>query len=191
MPSTLDDDNGRSIQVYGDADGVMTSMGVDSFKNTINIGSVHFNLHEGKAFIVSRDSGSIADAATSDMLIQVGSTALRFTTGAGTTGSFRADIYEGTTFSAAGTALVAYNKLRSSSNTTNATFTHTPTITDLGTTVWCSLISGGKKVGGDAELPEIDQFILTANTDYLYRLTNISGVAARAIFNVSYYEPGL
>ena len=191
MGKTLSEGSSRAVQNYGDNDGTMTAMGADSYKNAIHIGSVHHELHDGRAFIVSRDSGSIADGATSDILIQVGTTELHFTTGAGTTGSFSADLYEGTTFSAAGTALVSYNKLRSSATTTNATFTHTPTTTALGTSVWCSLISGGKKVGGDSELPEIDQFVLTASTNYLYRLTNISGVAAQAISNVSYYEPDL
>ena len=155
------------------------------------IGSVHDHIHQGRGFVSSRDSGNIADAATDEILVQVGSTEMHMTVSIGTTGAFLLEIFEGPTVSSAGTSLNADNKNRTSSKTSNATLTHTPTTSADGDLHETLLAPGGKHVGGAEGMGENDQNVFAPNTDYLIRAANISGGQARAVVRLSWYETTL
>jgi hypothetical protein len=104
----------------------------------------------------------------------------------------RAELYEDTTFSVAGTPVVPRNRNRFSSNVSDATVTHGPTITLVGTTLFVGFIpagSGNKPPAGD--LSSFEEWILLPNTVYLLRLVNnLENSATPATVSVNFYEPG-
>jgi len=169
----------------------MTRKQFDSWTHHVTITSPHDELHRGNGFSLFHDSGSIANNATSEILINVGSTGLHVQLIADVTDTFLSETFEGTTVSSNGTAKTVFNKNRYSSKTTNASVFHTPTITADGTQIGCELVGAGKKQGGSSEMTRGDQWIFKSNTTYLVRYTNISGQSNRAVINIEWYEPNL
>jgi len=163
----------------------------DSETHHVTVSSPHDELHRGNGFSIFHDSGSIANNATLEILINTGSTGLHVQMVGDVTGTFSVDTFEGTTVSSNGTAITVFNKNRYSSRTTNASIFHTPTITSDGTKIGIELIGAGKRQGGASEMSRGDQWILKNATSYLVRYTNISGVANRVIANIEWYEPYL
>lgn len=100
-------------------------------------------------------------------------------------------LYENTTFSAAGTAVNVKNHNRLSTRTAGITMTHTPTITGVGDVVTQRYIpAGGGPPGQEAGTlvrGEDSEWILGNGVDYLWRLTNNSGVAIDVGFHLDGY----
>lgn len=156
------------------------------------ISTPHLRIHEGKGFVAGHFILALADDANLDILIQVGASQSMHTildVAAG--GDATVTIYEGTTFSAAGTALTSFNKLRSSVTPSAATITHTPTITVIGTPLPTKLVAGGMggNAGGGSDGGFDRELIFTAGTDYLIRTTNIAGQAKPVSSVLEWYEP--
>ncbi len=153
----------------------------------INTDLVHQRIHEGLFFSLSEIDTSLPNNASLDILIQVDPSSglhIRFNARAG--GDAQGFIYEGTTFSAAGSVLAPINRNRFSQNVPPATFTRDPTITDLGTELYAELLAGGSGFltpGGEAST--FEEFVLKGGETYLVRLTNTSGSAqpVNAVFD--------
>ena len=154
----------------------------------------HKQVHSSKMFSAGYHVPTLADNGNLDILIQVGANPIHIGVRGSIGGDGRGFIYEAPTISDVGTALVAANHRRSSSNVTTAIITHTPTVTLVGTqfngTFYIPGGAGGKAIGGEA-VGFDSELILAPNTDYLYRLTNISGQAREAAMHATFYEPDL
>lgn len=154
----------------------------------------HQRVHEGNSYTAEHEFTGIGAGATAEILIEVGSNkTLHFDYRLSAENDCRIEIFEAPT-ATPGTALTAYNQARYSSNTSDATLTHTPTGVTAGSTrihrriFYGSLFSGG--IGGNggasARAPEI---VLKKDTDYLIRLTNNAGVAQDMHIELGWYEP--
>ena len=112
-------------------------------------------------------------------------------------------MYEGPTVSADGTAVNVRNHNRASgSDTSGATMTHTPTITDVGTELDVRYIPpapsgggggpGGRASGRMVEGQDVEWVLGSAATEtrYLWRLTNNSGGAIDFSYHFNGYEAG-
>ena len=153
----------------------------------------HNNVHKGKFYTACNIFNSVANTSSAEVLIQVGSNKkLHFVKNCAAGGDAEVFLFEGTTFSAAGTSITAYNLNRSSSSTTDATITHTPTLTADGTQINCGFIPGGGIFGAGGSnggpIRSGTEIVLDVNTDYLIRLTNTSGGAQDMSIEVGYYE---
>ena len=89
--------------------------------------------------------------------------------------------------------MTAYDTNRVSANTSQATFTHTPTTTGDGTLLRHVLMPGGGAIlppGGSDGSPVRGgtEWILAPSTVYLLRATNTSGGAIDIGLEVGYYE---
>ncbi len=149
-------------------------------------------IHEGKAFKTTLYDASIADTASQELLIQVSDNPIHLNLTIAALGDFEVFLFEGTTFSAAGSPIVPLNLNRASALASTCVFNDSPTITADGTEIAHTVLPGGQRnqavdneVGGDGEL------ILAPNTDYLVRATNFSGSASRVSTSVTFYEPDL
>lgn len=159
-----------------------------------SIDYTHHKVHEGKFFSGAYYNSSVANGATIEILIQVGSTStfhMKFAATAG--GDSTVQLYEGTTFSAAGTAVTMSNHNRASANSFSGTITHTPTLTLAGTQInGTGYVTGGDKhTGSGGEFGFNNEFVLSKSTNYLLRLTNNSGSAVKACLAVEGYQPSL
>lgn len=156
--------------------------------------AVHSRVHEGRLFSGGYYTATLADNASLDMLIQVGSqteTHANILVICG--GDALYSIYEGTIFSSQGSVINTSNHNRNSSKLLDAVITYNPVITSNGLQInGTTFLSGGQKThasGGVWSLAE--ELILKANTSYLFRLTNISGLSKPANILFTGYQPNL
>jgi hypothetical protein len=154
---------------------------------------VHRETHEGEGFSLCHLFEDVGASEHADILIQTGaSKELHFTFAAEAEGKAYAFLYEGTE-ATGGTALTPFNRLRSSSETSDAAFTHTPlfdSVPELGTLLACALIPGG--IGGNSVGATggsgRQEIVLKINTFYLVRTTNKAGSAKDISKTLSWYE---
>jgi hypothetical protein len=153
----------------------------------------HQAVHDGSSYSTEHEFTGVGAGATAEMLIVVSANeALHFDYRLSAENDCRIEIFEAPT-ATPGTAKTIYNQNRSSTNTTDATITHTPTGVTAGSTVihrrifFGSFSSGGVSAnsGSSARAPEI---ILKKSTSYLVRLTNNAGTAQDFHIELSYYE---
>lgn len=181
LPST-------SIINSGDID---TEVAVDTINNSIvTIESEHYRIHQGQAYRATVQASSLASSASFDVLLDnpaANYPHLRSYSGKITGGPCDVFFYEGTTTSAAGTAVTAVNMSRNSSNTADLVITHTPTVTDVGTQIEYTLMPEGHKQGGGWSAAPLE-WILKVSTKYLIRITNNNQQSVDASVEFFWYE---
>ncbi len=152
--------------------------------------------HDGFLFFSGYNFPSVADQASVDVLVQAGPkpTHIRRLNNSATQGPLTIDIYEGTTFSAAGTVVPSQNANRRSSNTADLILSTAPTITDVGTLVTSIRLLADTPIFLSSVFQSsaglVNEIILAADTDYLVRITNEAGLAVEVDGSVIWYEIG-
>jgi hypothetical protein len=144
---------------------------------------IHRRIHQGLSFAADVSNQALGAAGVINILIQVGSknSHMRFTSAVGDTCSLQ--LFEGTTFSAAGSAVTVSNRNRASGVTALTTITTAPTITLDGSSLGF-VVQPANVVLEASQL----EWVLLANQDYLLRLTNVSASAAAVTVNLNFYE---
>lgn len=94
-------------------------------------------------------------------------------------------VYEGIT-STVGTGLTIYNRDRNSGSASGCVAVHTPSVTGTGVLLRTKHFGTGKAVGGQTH--DADEWILKANTKYLFRLTNATTSANYVTIMLNWYE---
>ena len=150
----------------------------------------HQKVHDGDFYSTGYYLEGVADDGYIDLLIQTPATDTLHTyiklSGGG---DVTFEVYEGTTFSAAGTTVTPVNHNRSSSNTCGCTVTHTPTVSSLGTQLWQEYLPGGSGglTPGTVQGVSTEQVVFDKDTNYLLRLYNRAGTAQSLQVTASYY----
>lgn len=162
----------------------------------------HAWVHAGKGFVAGElwnEGAAIADNASVEVLIQAGNT-MHVIANIVVGGDSEVRYFKGTTFSAAGTSLTAFNKNDNSTITSSSTITHTPTLTADGTQFPPKFIPGGTSGGagpgggggslaGGSDGSFSSEFILKSGEDYLIRITNRANATITIGVSVEWYEP--
>lgn len=144
---------------------------------------------DGENFVATDVVTGIADAATQEWLIVVGSEPIAVKSAASVEGKSTFDFYEGTLVSANGAAINLFDSNRVTGNTPLAAVYDSPTITNDGTILAEALLQSGEKQRAVTSTESGDRLILKATTNYLIRLTNKSGGAIDVDLNVDFNEP--
>lgn len=160
--------------------------------------SIPYNVeatHAGMMFYASIYNSAVASTANLDILLVSSATKhCHFAVDANSGGSGTLSIYEGVTYSAAGSALIAFNANRQSLLTSDQVFTSGPTITGTGTTLIQDFVPGGttgNALGGSsANIARVTEFVCKLNTAYLFRFNNITNAAQPVSLTVGYFEGG-
>lgn len=156
------------------------------------IDTTHKMVHAGKYFSGGYYNASIADTTTIALLIQNGASVTHAVLSSTMGGESKIEFFEGTTFSAAGTAVTMSNHNRSSATTFVGTVTSQPTVTANGTQInGTGLIPGGGKnaaVGGSFD-GFGSEFDFAINTNYLVLVTNVSGGTIKGDVIINCYQP--
>ena len=168
--------------------------GIEHFsEHLIMKGDIHALIHEGRFFSVGVAVENVANNGAVELLVQTPAGAPLHVRFAGSTGGNATNaFYEGTTFSAAGTAVTPVNRNRRSPNAARGTFTSGPTITDDGTPIFLGYTGGG--AGGSASgtaSTSFEEYILAASTTYLARITNTAGNNQPVTLIMDFYDTGL
>ena len=177
----------QQVQITDNVTGVDVDHKVKAFKS---IETEHSEIHEGETYICSHYYSLVADDASADLRIIVGSNKeLHTTITVAVGGDGEIFLYEGTTYNVAGTDIAIYNRDRTSSNTSDATCRYTPTVNVLGTELFHGHAPGGTKKEAIGSVRRTAQeWIFKKSEDYLVRFTNRSGGAVDASIEVEYYE---
>jgi hypothetical protein len=161
----------------------------------IAIADAHHENEVGNMYQVGHYDAAVANTASLEILIRTGSTLSLhsvFATNVG--GDSVAYLFEAPTVTVVGTTITPINNNRNSANTAEGLFYHTPTTTADGTPLNNGTFipggSGGNAVGGSAgsSIRDGGEIILKPNTDYLVRITNISGAAKNISLTHLFYE---
>lgn len=133
----------------------------------------------GHCFLASQEFLGVSDSASIEILIQTGATfqsIVDVSVAAEGLSSFQ--IFEGTTFTVAGTSVPSFNKNRESAITAEGIITHTPTLIADGTQLGNTFLGGrGAGQASASGVENVDGFIFARSTNYLIRATNNSGSA--------------
>ena len=152
----------------------------------------HHAQHDGKYYSTGHawtEAAAPADNAVVELLLQTGAKECHATFQGSAGGDAEFFLFEGATFSAAGTAAVPVNHRRSSTKVSTVTATYGPTVTGDGTGLIHQFSPGGTKnaaVGGSTA--QRDEIILKANTVYMLRGINRGGSAKAMSMLASWYE---
>jgi len=187
----------RSVQIFGSSEGAdgVTGAEVDSIGEALVIQDmVHHRIHEGVFFVSGATATALANGGTLDVLIQAVSGDLHVLFIGTVGGDATVELFEGTTFTAAGTALPSLNRNRNFALTkiSDSIITQDPTITLDGTQLFSGILlggSGGNAVGGSSSA--FNEFIFPAGSVHLARITNISGQARVAALELEFYDTAL
>lgn len=136
----------------------------------------HSRVHRGELFCASILIANLSSDASFDVAVTSGLTVATHVVPMPTLGgTFDFYVYETPTFTL-GTSLAAHNQKFGSTNTLDATFVTSPTVTNAGTQRRVFELpggSGGQAVGGSADFGA--EIYLPAAGKALFRMTNVSG----------------
>jgi hypothetical protein len=154
------------------------------------IDTAHSYIHRGLFYIVSRYYAAVPMGGTADMRIQVGATLnphITISVAAGANATI--NIYEGTTYTAPGTALIVYSRNRETFGIGETSAFHTPTVLLLGPSIYNAFIPGGSKQSAVGSVRSNSQeWVFEHPWDYLIRVTNVSAAAADYSIEAEWYE---
>ena len=179
---TLTHKNNAGEQVIAGADAPVIMVDVNHQRN-----------HDGRAFYaykIAPDSAPLAALASIDIVLASPAGVYPHLTVEGLClGDAELYIYEGTS-TTGGTAFTPINRNRNYaiSNPSEVAMVINPTVTAVGTEIDAEIIAGGggkKSGGGTAGSLE---YVLKPLTNYLFRLTNVNGVAHAASLTLEWYE---
>lgn len=151
--------------------------------------SPHKWVHLGKMWGISNRWVDVADAASADLVIEVGDTGLHTIYEVASEGLHYGFIYEGTTLSSAGSVGTVRNQNRVIGDSGAPTVKVDPTVSAAGTLLLSWFMPGGS--GGQASgntAASREEIILAPSTTYLFRATNMKGQAADMSWMIHAYE---
>lgn len=158
----------------------------------VTVDSAHHEVHEGEMFSAWYYNASVANNGTAMLLISVGAGIYPHATFAASCGeAYIFEVFEGTTTSAAGTAVTNINTNRNSLKVSGLTVTHTPTVTAAGTAIACPVVVGSASGNGNqtATSRAVLERVLKPSTVYLARVTSHSELNPCAV-EVTWYHEG-
>lgn len=168
----------RSTLLYGENDGIAA---VESFTGAqLVTGLSTTALNAGVLFIASDVDAALAAAGSFDTLFRIPADILVYAVMSGQVGGdSRIEIFEAPTVTADGTPLATVNRNREPPVAASQVLAFVgPTVTSPGTLLIEQILVGGpdSKAGGTA-FKVADEWRLNPGTDYLLRITNITGSA--------------
>lgn len=171
---------------------ILQSTIYDGHQKIINY--THKKVHEGRLNKIIRFVESLADDGQINILFRTGDNEFHFIPEFQNVGTASLLIYRSPTLTDPanpGTALPIYNLNDSNPITPAFTAFHTPSLSDIGTLInpdygIAAATVQSKNVG---QLSPGEEIVFKPNTDYLLRLTNISGgVSAASSLKIEGYE---
>ena len=180
--TTLTHKSNSGDQVISGADAPVIMVDVNHQRNHDNRGYY--------AYKIAPDSAPLASAASINIVLASPSGVFPHVTVDGMCmGDAELYIYKGTS-TTGGTAFTPINRNRNYavSNVSQVAMVINPTVTSVGTEIDAQIIPGGvgKKSSGDAAGSL--EYVLKPLTNYLFRLTNVNGVAHAASLQIEWYE---
>jgi len=178
------------VKVAWGADGTATDITAENRLPVVTEDSIHLRIHQGTMYAAGYHDMAVADNASIELLIQIDASLHAHTLmSVAVGGDSEAYLFEGTTFSNAGTSITPTNKNRTSANVASTTVSHSPTLTLDGTQIAAGLIPGGTKAqSGGGTGSSFAEWLLENSETYLIRLTNRAGNSQPLGIVIDFYE---
>lgn len=181
-----------------DEDGIQSQMLGDTYfaGGVVMIDSAHHEIHCGDSILFT-DVVDLTNSAVRDILFVVPNPDIpekryHFYIEVLTESEANYKLYESVITSNNGTVVSAFNRNRQDPVVpeNEIVFTHTPTVTNLGTLIETEHWGSGRGVGGVNRAAS--EWVVKNNTKYLIRLTNATAVNNQVSLKVAYYvHPGV
>lgn len=155
----------------------------------VNTDIIHSRIHQGTFFSRDINDAALGAGAFLAALIQAGpnmSPHLRFIARVG--GNCQLRLYEGPTWSVAGTPQAPFNRNRRSAIVPAMVLTSGPTVSVKGTELLSELIPGGIGASSGATSNAFEEWILDVDTDYLVEVENLTGQVQPINMQIDFYE---
>jgi hypothetical protein len=156
----------------------------------IGIGDVHHQGHNSNLWIAGHYDSVVGSNVSVDVLLKTPAAWSAHMTAEGAAGGDAVGyLFEGTSVSSDGTALTVVCTNREDPKTAKVTAFHTPTVTGNGMLVMAKFMPGGNwwfSPGGQSSTGA--EIILKQSTNYLLRVTNISGGSVPISAGANWYE---
>jgi hypothetical protein len=155
----------------------------------VTLDDAHYHIHDGSHFFANHFLADLDIATPFVILLQTGENEIHLLDEIQVTETLKVEIYEDTTFSAAGTSIPIANRNRNSDRLTQLTLTHTPTITGAGnkiSDIYIIAASLGANLNPIANRSNAE-LILKSNSVYQIILTTLADDNAVPIV-LDYYE---
>ncbi len=165
----------------------------DATGAAIVIDTIHHEVHEGEMWHGERTVTGVSDAASLNYVLHTGGAVdahVVFEILA--SGLVTVSLFESPTVASLGTAMSTYNMNRLMTTTANSQLYHTSVVTSTGSVALVNsrILPGGNsattRVGGGVR--QGTEWILAPGTNYLLRITNLSGSSASINTVVEWYE---
>lgn len=180
-----------------DGDGIVKGEAASLFdvsgEHLVTIDSVHNHIHAGDAYSVSHAFLAVANTASVELLFRVNSVKdAHLVAEVESEGKAEFVLLEAPTTTDDGTPITPRNKFRAAASDpdqSDMSVFHAPTVTVEGIQLQTELILGGtgpQSIG--AAGGRRAEWVLATNTDYVFRVTNNSGLAKDITIHLEWYE---
>lgn len=146
---------------------------------------LHYRTHAGQTFSSHHNSSNLAEGLVLSVKLTTGAISPHMIFNISGKLDYDFEILEAPS-STGGTAHVAYNRNRPSATTSTGTLVLDPSISADGTVISSNAMGEGQKFGGQISVD--NEWILSASTDYIFRLTSRAN-NNRVHINLTWYEP--
>lgn len=159
---------------------LLRALEIDAGNGVVNAESAHHEIHEGMSFSAHIPVPSLNNNVSYDVLIKVGTGAIHCVPAVSTSLGGSWGLYASPTTTGDGTPITVNNRRRSSQGVAGFVSTTTvfsaPTVTGAGTQLDGEFLgSGAAGSKSGAQSRALDEWILKPATNYLIRVTNLSG----------------
>jgi len=158
-------------------------------QHVINTGIYHYRVHQGIMFSADTSDVALAGAASLELLIRTPAAGIHLLYNASLGADASLSFFEAPTNTAVGTQITPINHNRNTTHVATTLVYHTPTITVDGTELDVLIMPGG--TGGNSQGSSgaiLLDWELAPSTDYLLRLTNLTGQVQPAHLHANFYE---
>lgn len=170
---------------------IIGASGTAANEGLATVDIVHERVHDGEMFVASVRFEDVANGGSFAMLIRTGGKDVHMAIALQAGGEAFFDVYEGTSPTANGTQLTAFNAFRRHTNTALTTVYHTPTVGggNEGTAIFRGFAPGGSGPNaGGGSIRRNTEWIFKPATVYYILITNDSGQTHDYGLAVEFYE---
>lgn len=154
----------------------------------VSIGALHHEIHEGDTYKVHNVNTAVASGGDITIVLTTGAKSCHTTFYGSSGGDALLYLFEGSTVTVAGTAMVEYNKNRNSSNTATAAAELNPTASG-GAILDQLFIPGGSGPTAPGGATNVrDEWVLKPSTIYRFKLVNSTATTQTLNLAIEWYE---
>lgn len=159
----------------------------NGFYGAVTVDEQHYKIHQGQMWQVSYYQSGLSSSDVINFGISTGNKEVHISTAFAVSGNATYESFKSVDFSS-GTAITPFNHKFSVSTPPECSFVLNPTVSNAGQLIRKLFIPGGESKGAGASTSLGKEFILSPNSKYIIKYTNINGNSSIMNFVADFYE---